>query len=547
MGDVVGISDEELLTKYEELGSLQATARYFDVGRSGLQQRLRRLGVRPEAEVLEGLVQAKRPEKMALPEAGQVKRYLLTAAQANTKVNMPFFLNLVALADYYKAELLISRFTYNHKRYGKGSVKPGTEQSDADMDAFFDPAIEPYVCDERVELAPGLVFVGDMNVLPTASRPLSGLEGFTKRASGIFPHAKIAMDSVPSAADEPTKFNYTTGAVTRRNYIQKKAGQKAEFHHAYGALIVEVEADGSWWVRQLNADGANRIVDLDIVVDQQLVRPAPRAEALTPGDIHVSEIDRSNAKALWDEGGVLDFLRPKKQFLHDLFSMRSRSHHEMRSFHRMMDKHSRQQDDVWEEIRQTTYFTREVLCRPWLTNYVVRSNHDEHLDKWLDTVDYREDLVNAEFFLEAQLAAVKAIKAHDTGFNLLKWAMQKAGLKASDKVKFLDVDESLITCRSTGGIENGLHGDKGPNGARGSMPAFAKMARKLVIGHAHSAAIMDGVYRVGTSSKLRLPYTKGPSSWSHTHCITYFNGKRTLFTVWRGKAWADRSNLEPVS
>lgn len=57
-------------------------------------------------------------------------------------------------------------------------------------------------------------------------------------------------------------------------------------------------------------------------------------------------------------------------------------------------------------------------------------------------------------------------------------------------------------------------------------------------------AFQHGVYQVGTSSRLNLPYAKGPSSWSHTFCITYKNGKRTLCTIWKGKPWADRSKLK---
>jgi hypothetical protein len=62
------------------------------------------------------------------------------------------------------------------------------------------------------------------------------------------------MKSVASVKSDPTKFNWTTGTVTLRNYIQKKAGQKAEFHHCYGALLVEVDSTGAWGVRQLLAD-----------------------------------------------------------------------------------------------------------------------------------------------------------------------------------------------------------------------------------------------------------------------------------------------------
>jgi len=40
----------------------------------------------------------------------------------------------------------------------------------------------------------------------------------------IFPHAKLAMRSIPTMQGEGTKLNYTTGTVTKRNYVQKRAG-----------------------------------------------------------------------------------------------------------------------------------------------------------------------------------------------------------------------------------------------------------------------------------------------------------------------------------
>lgn len=543
MGTNIGLTTAEVEEKYRELGSVKATARFFNVKRSTVQYHLKEAGVATVDEALDGLVQVKKPDVWELPPEGEVYRYLLTAAQNNTKVNETFLSNLEALAEYYGAEILVSRFTYNKSAYGANSVKIGTKKAADDDDLWYDEALNEYFCDERVKLAPGLIFVGDMNVIPTAQDPLSGLDSFTGRASGIFPHAKIALQSVASAAHEPTKFNYTTGAVTRRNYIQKKAGQRAEFHHAYGAAIVEVESDGSWWVRQINADGRNRIYDLDVFVEGGVIHEATGPD-LTPGDIHASEIDTMNMVALWGEGGVVDTLRPKRQFLHDLFSMRSRSHHEMKSFHRMYEKYINGEDSVVEELKETARICKAYLCRPWMQSIVIRSNHDEHLDTWLDRFDYKDDFPNAEFYLEAQLQKVKAIKAGNPEFNLLAWALKRFGVKKEHNLRFLDLDESLVTKRRQGGgIENGYHGDKAPNGARGTIRAFVKMARKIIIGHSHTAGILEGVYQTGTSSLLRLPYTKGPSSWSHTHCLTYANGKRTLFTVWKGKAWADRSGL----
>jgi hypothetical protein len=145
------------------------------------------------------------------------------------------------------------------------------------------PEIDNYHSDERLEIAPGLVWCGEQNIIPTAERPLRGLEVYTGRKSGIIPHVKIAMESIPSSKHAPTKFNYTTGTVTQRNYIQRKAGLKAQFHHCYGALLVEVDADGNWFCRQINADSDGMIYDLDICVHGKVLTTGNNVEAITWG------------------------------------------------------------------------------------------------------------------------------------------------------------------------------------------------------------------------------------------------------------------------
>ena len=86
---------------------------------------------------------------------------------------------------------------------------------------------------------------------------MSGLYNYTGDQSAIIPHAKLELESVPTHKEDETKLMYTTGAVTMRNYIQQKAGQKAEWHHAYSALVVEVDDDGDWFVRQINAESGH--------------------------------------------------------------------------------------------------------------------------------------------------------------------------------------------------------------------------------------------------------------------------------------------------
>ena len=118
---------------------------------------------------------------------------------------------------------------------------------------------------------------------------------------------------------------------------------------------------------------------------------------------------------------------------------------------------------------------------------------------------------------------------------MLEWAAKRY-VKSLTGIQFLRRDESYVICpEKSGGIECAIHGHNGPDGARGSANSFARLGRKANIGHFHSAGIIDGVYVAGTSSQFNLGYNKGPSSWSHSHVVTYLNGKRAIVTMWDGK------------
>ncbi len=85
------------------------------------------------------------------------------------------------------------------------------------------------------------------------------------------------------------------------------------------------------------------------------------------------------------------------------------------------------------------------------------------------------------------------------------------------------------------GIEVGMHGDIGPNGARGSRKNLRRVGVKSVIGHSHAPGIDEGCYQVGTSTLLRLEYNHGPSGWLNADCLILENGKRQIIIYIDGK------------
>jgi len=451
----------------------------------------------------------------------QGSKFILTSAQSGTKIFKPFWENILAYADHIGAQVHVSRFRYNvSKQQAKQSKTDAVESTTQ----WYAKEIQPYLSDSRVRICDGLIWAGDMNIMPTATDPLSGMDSFTGLDSCIFPHAKIALKSIATAMDDPRKKNYTTGTVTLSNYIKRKAGQKAEFHHAYGAAMVEIDGDGDFFVRQLNANDDGSFFDLDLNVSKGRVGKSKIA-ALSAGDIHARNIDPVVMDATWGAGGMVDVLRPENQFFGDVLDFESRSHHN--TLFDSYDLHCRGKDCVESEILET-FDCLKSLSRPWSKSHIKKGNHDEHLERWLREANFKTDLINAPFYLEAMAAKLRSIKDQDEAFDLLEWALARQG---DLSVYFVPRNQTVVIA----GIDMSQHGDLGPNGSRGTVRNISKTGRKANIEHSHSAQIFDGAYQAGTSTRLDMSYVRGPSSWSHVHIITDENGKRQMVEIKNGK------------
>ena len=73
------------------------------------------------------------------------------------------------------------------------------------------------------------------------------------------------------------------------------------------------------------------------------------------------------------------------------------------------------------------------------------------------------------------------------------------------------------------------------NGSRGSLLQFRKLNTKIVVGHYHSPERKDGALSVGTSTKLRLGYNLGPSSWLQGHVIIHNDGRAQHINFFDGE------------
>jgi hypothetical protein len=283
-------------------------------------------------------------------------------------------------------------------------------------------------------------------------------------------------------------------------------------------------------MRHLNCDGVG-FYDLHNYYTENEVKATNKITAIVTGDEHIMFYDSEVMKATYDIGGIVSQLSPDFIIRHDVLDCYSISHHHQRNIFTKYGKHIANIDSIESELIETINFIKRTTPTT-SKSIIISSNHNSHLVRWLNEADPKTDMVNCKIYHQLMYMMLDNVKVIDNiprypdPFTL--WAKDKCG----DNVEFLSPFDSY----TIHDIDINNHGDLGINGAKGNNNSYKNLPLKSIIGHSHSPGIEKGSYQVGTSSNLRLDYNKGLSSWHHTHCIIYPNGKRQLIFVIDG-AW----------
>lgn len=477
---------------------------------------------RPESKqvrVQSGKGEAAAPPRVFKRKLKPTKRYIITAAQNATPVHEAFWEGLQTAAKHSGAELLVIPLRYRN---------PTSKWLKTDEeDDWWASAVMPYLWNVRKSLCANLAVLGDIKIQPTAVEPLTGLEGFSGTESSIVGHTKLALRTVPTPGHRMAKILTTTGACTVRNYSDTRAGKHGEFHHTLAACLVEIEGD-KFWLRHLNADKHGAFTDLDKRFIGNMVRDAEPPAAIILGDTHVDFTDPLVDRATFGRGGLVPSLKPERIVWHDLLDAYSCNPHHRGNPFNAIAKLSSGLDDVQGEVMRAIDF---VIKRTGdAKSFIVSSNHDDMLHRWILSHDWKADPRNAAFYLETALAMARGTTMGEGGTEYprpFKYWVDSMQLR---NITCLGGEDLVVA-----GVLLSMHGDRGPNGARGSIKNLRRIGSKSVIGHSHSPGISEGTYQVGTSSKLRLEYNGGPSGWLNTHCVLHADGKRQLITIIEGR------------
>jgi hypothetical protein len=329
---------------------------------------------------------------------------------------------------------------------------------------------------------------------------------------------KVFLRYVPNMHYDIPPALMTTGAVTVNNYdtdkyMSKRTSTLAESDHAYGAIIVEVEDESIFHFRHVQASPYNSITDMgvDYLPDGSVCYMDKTVMIM--GDSHTGYHDKDLHETVMVaalHSGV-DTI-----FLHDIFNATSVTHHDKGKGITRAVKALENRLSLELECEAVKNYLDDILQYD-MDVYVVSSNHDNHLLRYLESGDYVNDPMNYKLSLKLALAAVN-------GWNPLQYAIENELDYRQDRVHWLSEDES---CRVYG-VEVGVHGDRGANGSRGSLQVFERGLGNCVTAHTHSAAIIRNAFCVGTVGLMDQGYNKGLSSWTHTCCLIYANGTKQL-------------------
>ena len=453
-------------------------------------------------------------KEMVSTLSSKYSRFFITNAVSGGKADKNCIKSAKTFARKNKAAILV--------------VVSNNDLSEIDKTIVDDP--ELHVIYDDMALNKNL-HISTVKIDPKGVDPLQGMERIAQRdGSVIFSSPKQRLKAVANKRSDLPFVMMTTGSITRSEYRSKAYAKTrrdimAQYDHVMGGLIVEIEDSEIFHYRQIQFEKSGNFVDLGTYYQGNNVSTL-LPEALIMGDYHSIDKDPIADAAL---RSLAKQLQVKTLVMHDVFDGKSISHHDQhRKIYRSMlfQKGKLSLENELEVLAQDlndwSKLVKEIV--------VVESNHDDFLARYLEDGRWINEAHNYKM---ASLLNAEMVKGNRP---LIEGAKMK-GLKA-ENIKWLEKDDSFKIAR----VELGDHGDKGSNGAKGSLPSMERAYGNSISGHSHSPEILRGAWQVGTTSKLKLDYNRGgSSSWFHTSCLLYKNGARQLINVVNGKC-----SLDPI-
>lgn len=456
------------------------------------------------------------------------KRFVIVAAQNATPVDEEFWPVLTSAVDFMGAELLVIPFRYKNAT----SIWTASQQNAE----WWPEEVRPFLWNVRLQLNRHLTVMADIPMQPTNGNPLGQSEALSGVSSAIFGHPKLQMKTVPTPSSRMAKIMTTTGVCTKENYTKTRLGKVSQFHHSLSAVFVEVVDENEFHMTQLHFDrNTKSITDRGVRYDARGAANAPRALALDAGDMHIRFLDPSVEAA---RNQLLEATDPLHWIFNDTLDSHSCTPHHAKRPILKQTIDAAGMGNVREEVEQALDYVQMAATKRRKV-VIVPSNHDDMLTRWVENAHWQEQGKDNARFLSQLVDKCLEVAEYDPKRGVV--VPDAFGVLAKKRkmrnVLVLDRGDSFALAN----VELGMHGDIGPNGARGSRMNLRRIGVKSIIGHSHCPGIEEGCYQTGTSTYLRLEYNHGASGWLNADVLLNADGKRQVIIYVNGRYCAPRS------
>ena len=340
--------------------------------------------------------------------------------------------------------------------------------------------------------------------------PLTGLRRFAQRSNSIIVGSpKLNMQLAATSPSKLPKMLISTGACTIPNYKNNRIGAIGEQDHRQGGVILNTDND-KFHIRHVQCISDGSFTDLGIRYYPTCEYQFVGADTMVWGDLHNEVLDEQAYQATVR---LTKEVKPKIIVLHDIFDGQSITHHDIDRNVTRARKAMAGGLDLSTELSHLGSRLEEISGLAEKV-YVVKSNHDEVLDKYLESGRFGQDAHNLDLGAQIHTQFIKGKDALKVGLELVHGKLPK-------NIVFLQRDSEL----RRRGYELGFHGDKGVSGGRGSLLGLEYSLGSAIVGHTHSPARLRDLLVAGTLSRLDLDYNKGsPGAWLHSNVLVNKDG-----------------------
>lgn len=441
--------------------------------------------------------------------------YFVTAVVGDMGLNLPAFETVLNYCKIKGYELILLPM--------KNAYRNRTDREDRTL-SDYPKALHPYmessfyteyIFNENVRAK-------DFLLLPQQKNPLTGLLSYGKKQySLIVANPKQDMQTIPVASGKHPHIIHSTGTLSLpTGYFNDRVGKIATEDHINGGLIIEIDDEKTFFLRQIQFDDKGGFNDIDTYFYGKKTKKA-KSIAVTLGDLHNKlESDEAwQASCEW-----IDLLKPQEIYLQDSVDMHSVNPHHLKSIYDRVHKYP-EIDTLEKELNAFGEKLLEINKRfPYAKVIDVPSNHPYFLIRYLDDPEgkwLKDKPENVKIASELFYIRINQIEK-----NPIRYWIKKYFPQTDSFMIWPEEGESIE--RTEQKIEMNLHGHSGPNGSRGSKRGIRIAYHSANQAHKHSPEIDGGIWSSGVMGYDHGYNVKTASSWLTASIVTYENGQRQM-------------------